>query len=142
MEHVVLALITRLNSDKHKEYLLISSVKDFGEKTGFYYPPGGHLETGENEEEAIVRELKEELGLDIITIKKIAETPGDMPNLTAHWWQCEMVNPKQSFIVQSTEIADVRWFSEDEILEREDLWPATKQIFDSYIFGAGEDSAS
>ena len=34
--------------------------------------PGGKLEEGENEEEAIIREIKEELNIDILPLKKIS----------------------------------------------------------------------
>ena len=34
--------------------------------------PGGKLEEGENEEEAIIREIKEELNIEILPLKKIS----------------------------------------------------------------------
>ena len=34
--------------------------------------PGGKLEDGENEEEAIIREIKEELNINILPLKKIS----------------------------------------------------------------------
>ena len=45
------------------ELLLVRSVK-WGEK---YTVPGGHIELGERAEDAIVREVKEETGLDAIS---------------------------------------------------------------------------
>jgi len=48
-------------NDKH-EVLLVRS-KKWGEK---YTVPGGHIELGERAEDAIVREVKEETGLDSV----------------------------------------------------------------------------
>lgn len=46
--------------DNHIKYLLI---KDFNHNWGF---PKGHLENGETEVEAAIREIKEEVGIDVI----------------------------------------------------------------------------
>jgi len=44
----------------------------YGGRT-FYSIPGGGIEKGETPEEAVIRELKEECGLDGVIIKKLAE---------------------------------------------------------------------
>ena len=44
----------------------------FDERT-FYSIPGGGIEDGETPEEAAIRELKEECGLDGVIVKKLAE---------------------------------------------------------------------
>lgn len=44
----------------------------YGGRT-FYSVPGGGIEEGETPEEAAIRELKEECGLDGIIVKKLAE---------------------------------------------------------------------
>lgn len=128
---VIVGLISRDNQGK-KEYLLISSKKDFGKFTGKYYPPGGHLETGEDRKTALKREIKEELGVDVEPVKEIAVTPGDVKNQITYWWQCGIFGT--NFTPRQDEIADVRWFSEEEIKNSDLLWPATKKFFNEFIF--------
>ncbi len=129
---VVVGLISRVGSDGKNEYLLLSSKKDFGKFTGLYYPPGGHLEEGEDKKTALIREIKEELGVLVEPVREMATTPGDVENQTTYWWQCNI--PNTNFSPQQDEIADICWFSEEEIKNGGQLWPATKKFFDEYVF--------
>lgn len=134
MKHVVVGLITTEEGGT-KKYLLISSKKDFGEFTGAYYPPGGHLEEGENEQAALVRELKEELGLKVTPIRKIAETGADVPNQTTHWWECEAGDDSMHV---SDELMDACYVSAEEIKTMK-LWPATRRFFDEHVFNVSSE---
>jgi 8-oxo-dGTP diphosphatase len=44
--------------------------------------PGGKIEHGEGEEECIIREIKEELNLDIEVLKKLNSSIFDYPNIS------------------------------------------------------------
>jgi len=128
--HVVVGIISRLQGNT-KQYLLISSKKDFSEFTGFYYPPGGHLEIDENEKSALIREVREEIGIKPKPIEKIAESPSDVKNQITHWWLCEADTSK--ILVDETEIQDIKWFTKEEILTQDKIWPATKQFFKEHV---------
>lgn len=123
---MAVAIIKRPEDDR---YLLVSSAKDFGEFSGFLYPPGGKMEEGETVEETLKRELLEELGLTIEPIRQIAKTPGDIEGQETYWWECNIVRGE---IVKSEEIAEVGYFSKQEI-EELSVWPATKAFFRDYI---------
>lgn len=49
--------------DEHEENVLL--VKNKGTGASYYTPPGGAVERGETLEEAAIREVKEETGLDV-----------------------------------------------------------------------------
>ncbi|GAG36946.1 unnamed protein product [marine sediment metagenome] len=51
---------------KNEKFLLVEHVK-----TGLWLPPGGHIEKNETPDESLLREIKQELGLEI----KILNTP-------------------------------------------------------------------
>lgn len=131
VRRVVVGLISREN-DGQREYLLMASKKDRGEYTGFYYPPGGHLEEGEDESLALIREIKEELGVDCVPVVEIAQTPGDVKNQITHWWSCNCVD--HEFKYQEEEVADVRWFTKQDIEDSQKIWPATRSFFDNFVF--------
>jgi NADH pyrophosphatase NudC (nudix superfamily) len=130
MKHRVTAIISRINESKEKEYLLIRSNKDTGIHTGKYYPPSGGVEAGENEKDAIIRELMEELKLNIRPIRKLTETPGDLPELMIHFWECEIIDG--NIEMDKIELNDVGWYTPKQ-MKQMDLYPATVSFFKEYL---------
>jgi 8-oxo-dGTP pyrophosphatase MutT (NUDIX family) len=128
MKHVVVGIIKR---DNPLSYLLVSSKKDFGKYTGFYYPPSGHIEEGEDEITALKRELYEELNLNLTQASKIADTLGDIENQKTSWYICKADN--YSFSINDDELNDAGFFTKEEI-ENMNIWPATLKVFEKYIF--------
>lgn len=131
MRRVVVGIIARVNTAGEKEYLLVSVKKDFGKFTGHFYPPGGHVEEGESDSVALVRELQEELGLSVKPERKFAETDGDVPDQRTSWWFCSIVGGVLS--PQQGEIAVAGYFTRTQ-MEQLPLWPMTKEVFTKYIF--------
>lgn len=109
----------------------MASKNDFGKYTGFFYPPGGHIDNGENIRDALIREIREELGVEIKPLAKIAQTSGDTGQIT-YWWKCDKLD-NDRFIVQSGEVKSIKWFTKNEINNTKNIWPATKNFFKEYI---------
>ena len=130
MQLVVVGILSQIRSSGEKEYLLVSATKDFGKYTGAYYPPGGHVEQGEDEAGALSREIHEELGLTVEPVKRIATTSSDIPDQTTSWWECRIISGEIS--LRTSEISDARFFTPQE-MQSILLWPATKKFFDTYI---------
>ncbi|GEM_PF-572716 len=130
---VVVGIIPRLNRDEEAEFLLMSSKRDFGEFTGFYYPPGGHLEEDEDIKTALIREINEELGFEVIPLKQVEKSKGDVKDQLTYWWICSAVvkeiNP------QKDEVGDVKWFTKEQIIKSDKVWPATKKFFEKLQIG-------
>jgi len=129
MKKVIVGLISRTVNGK-KEYLLVSSKKDFGKFTGMYYLPGGHLKEGESELECLRREIMEELGIEVISVKKITKAKIDIEGELGVWYSCEV----KSFQINenNAELKDARFFTKDN-MSKIRLWPATKKFFEKYI---------
>lgn len=132
MKKVVVGIISRMNEAGKTEFLLVSSRKDFGERTGLFYPPGGKVEGEETEGAALIREIQEELHLKVEPVKKIAETGGDIAEQKTHWWQCEVAD-LSLLQINTAEIAEVRWWTKEAIVASGAVWPATKKFFEQFI---------
>lgn len=127
MKHGVSAIISRKNGKGDTEYLLIRANKERGEHTGKYYPPGGWIDEGETEQEAAVRECREELNLNVKVIRKIADLEGDIENLMLHFMECEIIDGQIK--MDTNELNDVAWVSSKQF-DQIRIYPATRKILD------------
>ena len=128
MTHVVVGIIKKENP---LSYLLVSSKKDFGKFSGFYYPPAGHVEKNEDELSALKREMNEELKINILHAEKFADTEGDVKNQKTSWYLCDVDN--FDLTINKSELLDARFFTQKE-MGSINVWPNTLYVFEKYIF--------
>ena len=63
--------------------------KDYQE---YYTFPGGHLEEGETLEEGVIREIKEEFGINVKVVRKLYELKNDKLNMKEYFFLCEYLD--------------------------------------------------
>ena len=75
--------------------------------------PGGKVEVGESREEALVREIREELSLDIEVLEFFMTVEHTYPDfhLTMHVFKCAL----QSGEIVLNEHVDMKWLSMEEL---------------------------
>jgi NAD+ diphosphatase len=85
-----------------------------------HYPPGrysalaGFVEPGESIEAAVVREIKEEAGIEVTQVRYLCSQPWPFPSslmVGAHG-----VAVDDSLTIDSNELDDARWFTRDEVV--------------------------
>lgn len=95
--------------------------------------PGGGVEAGESIEEALIREMKEELNLMVVPHKKIwrSVTPW---KTEIHWWTmtCETLSDLRA---NADEVADVAWLSVNELRAHPDLLESNHRFLDLLLSG-------
>jgi 8-oxo-dGTP diphosphatase len=114
----------------NKETLLVHHVK-----TGLWLPPGGHIEKDETPDDALLREIKEELGLEIKILNniKIPEEGNIIEQLAVpfycnthklidhihycSFYVCELLIHK-TINSKKSEIEDFEWFSKEKLYEK------------------------
>lgn len=129
MGHGVAVIIYRIKNNI-REYLLFSPKKLDEGFEGFYRPLGGWIDDNEKEYDTVIREVKEEIDVVVTPIRKIDETPGDIPDLTLHWWLGKLVDNNSEITLLDSEIDHIRWFNFEEIVQLKKIYPATKRIFE------------
>jgi 8-oxo-dGTP diphosphatase len=98
---------------------------------GYWCPPSGRIEPGETQEQAVVREVAEELGLVARPITKVWECATDDGDFTLHWWIAEADH--YELRPDREEVAEVRWVTADEFLELDPTFVGDRDFFVSVL---------
>ena len=103
--YVVAAIIKKDNK-------ILATQRGYGEFEGLWEFPGGKIEKGETKEEALVREIKEELNADIIVEKFALDLEWQYPNFYLYMSCFECVLESD---IELLEHMGARWLSLDEL---------------------------
>ena len=112
----------------HQDGKILATQRGYGDFKGLWEFPGGKIEPGETPEEALRREIREELNIDISVEKHICIVEHDYPNfhLTMHCYWCSIVqgelvlNEHQSARwLEKTEWEIVKWLPADIVVVKE-----------------------
>lgn len=104
---------------------IFATARGYGEFKGMWEFPGGKIEAGETPEQALVREIREELTAQIQVCKKIATIEYDYPkfHLSMDCFMARVISGE--LILKEAEAA--RWLSRDE-LNSVNWLPADKEL--------------
>ena len=104
---------------------IFATQRGYGEWKDYWEYPGGKMETGETAEEALKREIHEELSTEISVEKFLCTVEWDYPafHLTMHCYLCSLLT--EALHLNEHEAA--RWLTKDE-LESVEWLPADWQI--------------
>lgn len=99
--------------------------RKFGEFAGYYEFPGGKVEIGETAEDAVIRECKEELDVDVRILSLVHVIYHDYPgfHLKMPLYLCEIVEGEMKLSVHD----DLIWLDESNV-EQLDWIEATKAL--------------
>ena len=91
----------------------LATQRGYGDWKGFWEFTGGKIEPGEAREEALVREIREELCMEIGVGRLLCTTEHDYPtfHLTMHCYLCRIVEGTP----QLTEHLAAQWLSPEEL---------------------------
>ena len=104
---------------------IFATQRGYGEWKDWWEFPGGKIEAGEIPEEALKREIREELSTEISVDKFLCTVEYDYPkfHLTMHCYLCHVENGR----LELKEHEAARWLAKDE-LESVEWLPADLQI--------------
>lgn len=113
-----------------KEDKIFITRRSYGEFQDMWEFPGGKIEVGETKEEALIREIKEELELDINNLEYLTTVEYDYTSfhLTMHCFICEICGGSLNLNAHN----DAKWVSLDE-LESQDWVPADVEVVEKIL---------
>lgn len=114
---------------KGEKYLLIDRVKPpYG-----YAGLAGHVDEGESPQDALVREIREESGLNVVSFSKLYEEELDWNSCSkgvgVHYWSLYHCEVEGEVKRNTAETKAIGWFTKEQI-KKLDLEPVWKYWFE------------
>ena len=106
------AIILRTNPDTHKKQLFATQ-RGYGDWRGWWEFPGGKVETGETPQQALVREIQEELATKVRVGNLITTVEYDYPafHLSMDCFWCEVKQGELKLL----EAEDAKWLTKEKL---------------------------
>lgn len=121
MKDAVAVVIKRGNA-----FLLIKRAKK-GHAEDYWCPITGAVEPGETQEQAVVREAQEEMGILVEPVNKVWECPTDDQKYLLHWWFARM--KQQDMTAHPDEVKEFHWVTVDQMETLGKMFDADRHFF-------------
>jgi 8-oxo-dGTP diphosphatase len=112
------------NDEGH--YLFIRRGLNLKRAPGVWCFVGGEVEPDEPFDAAIVREVWEEVGLNIEPLSKVHESVSPNGEFKLHWFEVRMTEPGQAITASPTDVAEFRWLTFGEALSLDPVLPTLR----------------
>lgn len=112
--------------DDRGRYLFIRRGWKLKRAPGVWCFPGGEVEPGETLEEALAREMQEELGLAVRVGSKVHESISPNGEYLLHWLRVEKLETSGSMQPSPDEVAEVMWLQPSLALQLEPMLPTLR----------------
>ena len=108
--------------------------------SGTWSTPGGHLDPGETPETCAVREVREEVGIDVDGVRFLGVTNDVFHAERRHYitvWMEADFRAGQARVVAAHEMSEVRWFPADALPHR--LFLSLQHLIEGAGYGVAPD---
>lgn len=93
--------------------------------------PGGGVELGEDIQSALMREMREELGVSVKLVKQCWKWESPDRPLTLFGWTAELLS--EDIRPEPAEISEILWLTADEAVEHPDAMPTNRDFVNSLM---------
>jgi 8-oxo-dGTP diphosphatase len=113
--------------------LLIIRRSQLVRSPGKFCFPGGSIEAGETEQEAVVREFYEELGVRVTPVQRLWQSL-TITNVQLAWWQVARLDA-EPLMPNPAEVESIHWLTVSEALQLEDLLASNRDFYAAWEQG-------
>ena len=96
----------------------------------YWCPVSGKIEPGEEQETAVAREVREELGIEASPLRKVWECPSSDGAYRLHWWTVELADETAALVLDPREVSDARWIRPAELRTFDNVFEADVKFFE------------
>ena len=96
---------------------------------GYWAPPSGEIERGETQEATLVREVREEVGLEVRPLRCVRRSVSVSGTHTLYWWLAELTGG--TLILNPHEASDARWVDGGDFATLAPTFPGDRAFFDA-----------
>ncbi|MBC9715241.1 NUDIX hydrolase [Streptomyces sp. TRM66268-LWL] len=98
---------------------------------GYWAPLSGTIEAGESQADALVREVREEVGLEVTPLAKVWECPTEDGSFLLHWWTASFDDTPLA--LDPDEVSEARWVTAEEFAELHPTFDGDRPFFDDVL---------
>lgn len=102
-------------------------------RPGYWQPLSGKVEPGETQREAVVREVREEVGLTVVPLAKVWESETDDGRFRLHWWTARA--DTGDMVPDPDEVGEARWVTPEEFLSLDPVFDGDREFFERILPG-------
>ena len=113
---------------KSDRFLFVKRSDSVEGAKGYWCPVSGGIEKNETQEEALTREVMEEVGLEVIAVRKICAIPSRDNQSFLHFWTTDIISGEAS--ITSNEATDMKWVTLKEMRQLSPVFEEDIRISD------------
>ena len=96
---------------------------------GVWAPPSGEIDPGESQEATLVREVREEVGLEVRPLRCVRQSVSASGTHTLYWWLAEPLS--RTLTLDPGEVSEARWVTAAEFTALSPTFPGDRDFFNA-----------